>query len=462
MQQDFVQALRGAVGGSHVLSGADIEPRYLADWMVPMGQGSPLAVVRPKTTAEVAAVLRACNESGVPVVPQGGLTGLAGGATPVDGCVVLSLERMVGVEEIDPAAATLTAWAGTPLQTIQEAAQQAGFFFPLDLGARGSCRIGGNIGTNAGGNRVLRYGMTRDLVLGLEAVLADGTIISSLNKMLKNNTGYDLKHLFIGAEGTLGVVTRVVLRLHPRPRSVCTALCAVADYSRVVELLRHARESMAGTLSAFEMMWPDFYELVTRRGDVPAPLPIGHGAYILIEALGSDQGLDQARLEAMLEAAFERDLIVDALIAQSEREAQNLWHVRDASGEFPQLFWPHVGFDVSLPTGVIGNFIDACTAAAKNRWSNAATVFFGHVGDSNIHIGIKVGDSEQPHEELAALVYGLVGEFHGSISAEHGIGLHKRDYLAHSRTPEELALMRTLKNALDPRGILNPGKIFPG
>ncbi|HNH34394.1 MAG TPA: FAD-binding oxidoreductase [Rhodocyclaceae bacterium] len=456
----LLERLRAIAGADQVFAGEAVEPRFLSDFMVP-AEGQPLAVVRPGSVADVCAVLRACADANTGVVPQGGMTGMAGGGTPVPGCVVLSLERMAGVEEVDPAAATLTAWAGTTLQAVQDAAREAGFFYPLDLGGRGSCRIGGNVGTNAGGNRVIRYGMTRDLVLGLEVVLADGTVITALNKMLKNNAGYDLKQLFVGSEGTLGVVTRVVLRLHPLPRSTCTALCAVPDYDRVVALLRHAREGLGGTLSAFEMMWPDFYERITRLvpGCAP-PIPCGHGAYLLIEALGADQARDQERFEAMLAEAHAAGLLADAVVAHSQADAAALWRIRDGSGEFQRVFWPHVGFDVSIPTGDIGRFIDACTAAARGRWPEAETVFFGHVGDANIHIGIRVGDGDQPAHALEEMVYGLVREWRGSISAEHGIGLLKRPYLGHSRSPEELALMRTLKKALDPGGILNPGKVI--
>lgn len=456
----MIEKLINAVGREHVLSGEGISERYLHDWLTPPGE-RPLAVVRPRTTEEVAAVLRVCNTHGVAVVPQGGLTNLAASAVPVAGGITLSLERMIGVEEIDPAAMTLTACAGTPLQTIQDVAQQAGFLFPLDLGARGSCQIGGNVSTNAGGNRVIRYGMTRELVLGLEAVLADGTVITSLNKMLKNNAGYDLKHLFIGSEGTLGIVTRVVLRLHPLPKSTCTALCAVADYPAVLALLRHAKENLGGTLGAFEMMWPDFYELITRAvPGVSKPLPYGHGAYVLVEALGSDQAHDQARFEAMLQDAVEAELIADAVIAKSAAESRSLWRIRDGSGDFPQVFWPKVGFDVSIPTNDIGRFIEACKALVAKRWPEGRTVFFGHIGDSNIHVAVKVCAGAQPESEIEDVVYGLVRDWKGSISAEHGIGLIKRPYLSYSRTAEEIALMRTLKRALDPKGILNPGKIF--
>lgn len=455
--------LAEAVGADEVRTGAEVDARYLGDWFVRMERGSPLALVRPRTTSEASALLRVCYAHRLPVVPQGGLTGLSGGATPVDGSVLLSLERMTGIEEVDAAAATLTARAGTPLQTIQEAARNAGFLFPLDLGARGSCHIGGNVATNAGGNRVIRYGMTRDLILGLEVVLADGTVITSLNKMLKNNAGYDLKQLFIGSEGTLGVVTRVVLRLHPEPKSQCTAMCSVASYDNAVALLRHARERMGGTLSAFELMWPDFYELVTRNvPGVTPPISYGHAGYVLLEALGSDQSLDQERFENMLEAAMDQVLIDDAVIAQSQAESNALWRVRDSAGELTQLLDLQAKFDISIPTLDIGRFIEACKTSVKNRWPQAQSVAFGHIGDSNVHFNVQVppekGQSQEG--ELARMVYGKVREANGSISAEHGIGLVKREYLGHSRTPEEIQLMRLLKHTLDPHGILNPGKVL--
>lgn len=454
-------------GATQLHSGADLDARFLHDWMVTLTQGTPLAVVRPKTTAEVSLVLATCYAHGVAVVPQGGLTGLAGGAVPQDAGVVLNLELMQGVEEIDAAASTMTVWAGTTLQAVQEAASAADLFFPLDIGGRGSCRIGGNVATNAGGNRVLRYGMARESVLGMEVVLADGTVITALNKMLKNNAGYDLKHLFIGSEGTLGVVTRVVLRLHAKPRSRSTALCALADYPAVLQLLAHVRSRLPGSLSAFEWMHHDFYERVTAGvAGLTTPLPYRnsegqhHGAYVLIESLGGDQASDQAIFEAVLGEAMERGMVMDAVVAQSESETAALWRVRDASGEFRQVFWPHVGFDVSLPTGEIGRFVAQLTTELQACWPEVETVFFGHVGDSNIHIGVKVSAAEQPEQEIEARVYALVAQWHGSVSAEHGIGLLKKPYLGHSRSETEIALMRRLKEALDPKRILNPGKVF--
>ncbi len=454
--------LAATVGEDLLLVGDDIPDRHLRDWMVEAAPGVPLALARPRHTGEVGDLLRNCNRLRLPVVPQGGLTGLAGGAVPVPGCVLLSLERMCGVEEIDVAAGTATVLAGTPLQTVQDSARKAGLFFPLDLGARGSCTIGGNLSTNAGGNRVLRYGMARDLTLGLEAVLADGSVVSNLNKMLKSNAAYDLKQLFIGSEGTLGVITRAVMRLHPQPRSACTALCAVADYPAVLALFRHVRDGLGPALSAFELMWPDFYRLVTAKVQgLAAPLPRDFGGYVLVESMGTEPLPDQERFERVLGEALEAGVVADAVIAQTGAEAESLWRVRDASGELRRIFWPHTGFDVSVPTGQIGAFIEDCCVRLRLCWPELETVFFGHIGDANIHIGVRIGEGAQPVDEIDGIVYRCVGDWHGSISAEHGIGTLKRAHLHSSRSESELKLMSQLKRALDPQGILNPGKVLP-
>jgi FAD/FMN-containing dehydrogenase len=456
-----VQALRQALGPDVVTPAPGIDAAYLGDWAVKMTSGAPTALVRPRAVAEVSTALRLCHAHHVPVVPQGGRTGLVGGATPMDGAVVLALERFTGIEHLDTASSTMTVRAGTPLQLVQETARQADLFFPLDLGARGSCQVGGVISTNAGGNRVIRYGMTRDLVLGLEVVLMDGTVVTSLNTLIKNNAGLDIRQVFIGSEGTLGVITRAVLRLYPAPRSTSTAFVAVPDYARVVALLRHAQAALGGTLSAFEMMWPDFYRLMTTGvPGMPQPLPLGSPAYVLLEALGSEPEPDQARFERMLEAAAERDLITDAAIAQSPADARAFWQVRDASAEFPRLGWSAKGFDIGIPTGQLGAFVEACRTALTRRWTTAQTAFFGHIGDSNLHLHAYVPGGPQPQHEIEEVVYGTVREWSGTVSAEHGIGLLKRPYLGHTRSPQEIGVMRALKRALDPEGLLNPGKIF--
>jgi FAD/FMN-containing dehydrogenase len=420
------------------------------------------ALVFPRTTEQVSKTLRFCNDRGIAVQPQGGLTGLAGGAVPIGPCVVLSLERMRAIKEIDTAAGTITVEAGVVMEAVQKAADAADLFFPLDLGGRGSCQIGGNVSTNAGGNRVLRYGMARDLVLGVEAVLADGTVIDALRKVIKNNSGYDLRQLFIGAEGTLGIITAVVLRLFPKPRSTCIGICAVNDYPAVLELLKRSRRGFGAQLSAFEVMWPDFYRLGTVDLGRKPPLELGHGVYVLIETLGTDTEADQARYEAVMAEAIEAGIVVDATIAQSQREATELWAVRDSPGEWSNgVHWPQLGFDVSVPTGEIGPLADEIGAALKQRWPQLVAVFFGHVADGNLHVSVRMSGHDVPELDIENEVYGIVAQRRGSISAEHGIGSLKIPFLHFSRSEAEIELMRAIKRAMDPKGILNPGKVLP-
>ena len=420
-----------------------------------------LGVARPRSTQEVSEILKFCSAHDIKVTPQGGMTGLAGGGVPVGQCVLLSLERMRAIEEVDAAAGTITVQAGAPLETVQIAADQAGLFFPLDLGGRGTAQVGGNASTNAGGNRVVRYGMMRALVLGMEWVMADGTIVTSLNKMIKNNAGYDLKQLFIGSEGTLGVITRLVLRLYPKARSVSTGLCALKDYAGVLDLLARARGGFGATLSAFEMMWPEFYHLGTTALSRTPPIAPEHGVYVLMESMGDDPEADKARFEQVIAEAIEAGTVQDAVVAQSGREAQALWAIRDCPGEFQTAgFWPQLSFDISIPTGQMGDYMHDIKAKLLARWPDLNMVFFGHVADSNLHLSVKTsGDAKLDHQ-IEEMVYSSVGDWSGSISAEHGIGVHKKEFLHFSRTPEEIALMRTLKAALDPKGILNPGKVF--
>lgn len=466
MSSSLIEQLAEIVGNDALVMGDGIDERYRKEYFSPLPKAcSPLLVVRPKTTEEVAAVMRICHAHAQPVVVQGGMTGLSGGALPEDGEIILSLERMRGIEEIDALAGTMTVLAGTPLQEAQEAAAEQGFLLAVDLGARGSCQVAGNVATNAGGNRVIRYGMARQQVLGLEAVMADGSIIRSLNKMLKNNAGYDLKHLFIGSEGTLGIITRVVFRLEPLPSCVQTALCAVASYEDVVALLRHAQRALSGRVSAFEVMWEDFYRLVTTR--IPGqrqPLPLGSPFYVLMDLQGTDAGTDASLFESMLEAAMERGLVQDAVIASSEKETQSLWKMRDASGEFPVVWQSVASFDISMPIGVIGHYVEELNRRLDAAFPGCEYVNFGHIGDSNHHvcIGAPHGTTTDfPEHAIKDCVYELLRDFGGSVSAEHGIGTHKRAYLPYCRSPEEIALMRTLKKALDPKGILNPGRVLP-
>ncbi len=436
--------------------------RHTRDYCV---QGDPrvgiFALTYPRRTQDVAAIVGYCNQHGIAVQPQGGMTGLSGGAVPVGPCVVLSLERMRAIREIDAAAGTITVEAGVLMQAVQQAADAAELFFPLDLGGRGSCQIGGNISTNAGGNRVLRFGMARDLVLGIEAVLADGSVIDALRKVIKNNTGYDLRQLFIGTEGTLGIVTAAVLRLFPKPRSICTGLCALQDYAGVLGLLARARAGFASQLTAFEVMWPDFYHVGTVALGRRPPLSPGHGIYVLLETMGTDPLADQERFESVIAQAADAGVVDDAVIAKSQREAGELWSVRDSPGEWQSAgHWPQLSFDVSVPTGEIGELVTEIRAGVGARWPQLSGLYFGHVADGNLHVSIHQASDGIDALEVEREVYRSVSRRHGSISAEHGIGSLKREFLPLSRSPVEIALMRTLKRAMDPNGILNPGKVL--
>ena len=420
-------------------------------------------MLRPSTTQEVAEILRHCHAHQIPVTPQGGLTGLCGGARPLDGGVALSLERFSGIEALDPVGMTMTVRAGTPLETIQKAAVEADLFFPLDLGARGSCVIGGNLSTNAGGNRVIRYGMTRDLVLGLEAVLPDGTVLPMMNRMIKNNAGYDLKQLFLGSEGTLGVITRVVLRLFPQPGCTSAALCIVPDYPTVLSVLSAARKRLGPLLSAFEVMWADYWHQATERVGTRAPVAMGDGSHaILIEMQGLDAAIDGTRFESLLEHLLDEGLVQDGAVAQSLSDIAAFWATRDAAAEFanPAIIGPHISFDVGLPVAQMDAFATRAKAALEAQMG-CQSVYYGHVGDGNLHVVAWVpGAAPQPLSEASRIVYGIVSEMQGTVSAEHGIGTLKKPYLPLSRSETEIALMRQIKAAMDPKAILNPTKIF--
>ncbi|MBU6298962.1 MAG: FAD-binding oxidoreductase [Alphaproteobacteria bacterium] len=453
---DLIKSLQQRLGDGAVLEG--VEARQSAFGWGRLGK--PFAVVRPKSTAEVSAVLKMCHDAGQAVVPWGGRTGLVEGAYAED-AVALSLERMNRIVEIDAAGATMTVEAGCILQQVCETADGNDMFFPLDLGARGSATIGGNISTNAGGNRVIRYGMMRELVLGLEAVLADGTVVSSLNRLIKNNAGYDLKQMFIGSEGTLGVVTQAVLRLRPKPVSQNVAMLAVGSFEMLPRVLRSVERGLGGTLSAFEVMWEDFYRLVTTPpAQGTAPIPHGHPYYVLLEAMGGDQSEDSARFERVLAAELESGQVADAVIAKSKAECHRLWALRDDVAQVVRTA-PFFTFDVSLQISEMDEYVREVRQALLSRWPAATLMVFGHLGDGNLHLIPGVGDgSHEARTAVESIVYDPLRVRRGSVSAEHGIGLEKRPYLPISRNVQEIALMRTVKQALDPRNILNPGKIL--
>jgi FAD/FMN-containing dehydrogenase len=453
---DVVDRLVSMLGQGNVLVGNDVSARF--DGWPPVSPVSALCIARPNTTAEVSAVLQYCDRARIAVVPQGGRTGLAKGARANPCDVVLSLERLNRIEAIDVAGNTMTVEAGVPLQRVQEAAAEQGLFYPVDLGARGSATIGGTIATNAGGNRVLRFGMTREQVLGVEAVLPDGTVVSSLNRLLKNNAGYDLKQLFIGSEGTLGVVTRAVLRLRPGLGRTATALVAASRLEALLELLRRLSALARDSLTGFEVMWPEFVDTVLTSGRHKDPFDTRHGFWALIEVANSDAG---SVLESVIGAALEDRLVSDAVVATSEAQAAALWAIREDSEARAAALKPAIHFDIGLPQSTMSAYVDSVYERLRTRWPAAKLLVFGHVGDCNIHLTVGVGatDPESRHA-VEEIVYEPLRALGGTVSAEHGIGLEKRDFLSVTRNPAEIALMRRLKSALDPNQTLNPGKIL--
>lgn len=457
----LLEQLKEIVGPAGFREAADIEPKNYQDVMGARAV-APLLLLRPSDTQQVSQILQACHDANQSVVPQGGMTGLVSAAAPQQGEISLSFERMKKVVEVDRFTSTMTVEAGVELQTIQEQADSHDLLFPLDLGARGSCTIGGNLSTNAGGNRVIRYGMTRDLVIGIEAVLADGTIIDGMHKLRKNNTGYDLKQLFIGSEGTLGVITRAVLKLLPKPSSQVVAMCGVNSFQQVAEFLVHAQAGLGSNLSAFEVIWNNTYRLIDEH--VPhatVPLSDEYGFYVLVESMGSHAEKDQDLFVEVLTSASAKQLVDEVILADSDSKIKNLWTVRDAAAEiYPGVGLMHT-YDVSLNVDDMGYFGEEVERRLRAQWPDAILGLFGHIGDGNVHIIIHVGpETKDCHLQIDEIIYGLIQELHGAVSAEHGIGLMKKQFLPYSRSDDEITLMKTLKQTMDPRGILSPGRIF--
>jgi len=462
------ERLAAIVGPRHVLRDAEDAQPYLVDHRARY-RGRAIAVVRPGTAEEVAAVVRACAEAGVAIVPQGGNTGLCGGATPHDSAdeVLLVLTRLDRVRSVDPANATITVEAGVPLARVHEAALAHGLSFPLSLASEGSCTIGGNLSTNAGGTAVLRFGNARELTLGVEVVLADGRIWDGLRALRKDNTGYDLKQLFIGGEGTLGIITAAVLKLYPAPRSRVTALAGLAGVARALDLLRVAKGVLGDRLVGFELISDVALKLSQQHhpGSVD-PLP-GHAWYVLLQA---DDAAAEAPLAALVEAALaeatERGLVQDAVVAQSHEQASRLWALRENISEAQRREGPNIKHDISLPVSAIPQFLADSGQALMSALPGVRFVVFGHLGDGNLHYNLSAPAGVASEAFMGQLtranriVHDLVTRAGGSISAEHGIGQLKRDELRHYKTPLELELMRKVKSALDPRGLLNPGKVL--
>lgn len=447
-------ALTSIVGASGVVSGTEAAARAA---MKPYACGAGL-LVRPATTEELSRIMRLCWERGQTVVLHGGRSGLSGGCSSEAADIIVSLERMTELE-IDREARTATAGAGVVIQMLQEAAREQELLFAVDWGGRGSATVGGAISTNAGGNQVLRYGMMREQVLGLEAVLADGTIVSGMSRVLKNNAGYDLKQLFIGSEGTLGIVTRAVLRLRPLLPARAAALIAVDGYAALAPLLARLETGLDGRLTSFEVMWRSFYTLATSSLPNP-PLGLDHAFVVLAEASGADSSELGERLVTLLAEAMEDGAVADALIAKSEAERAGWWSIRDNFGSLAALS-PLASFDVSLPAAEVPAYLKAVEDSLESSMGEAQLAVFGHLGDQNIHLIVGHGAGGAEGKSLAdQAVYGALGGRAGSMSAEHGVGLAKRDWLHVSRSAEEIALMRRLKASLDPKGLLNPGRIL--
>jgi FAD/FMN-containing dehydrogenase len=460
--------LRALLGADSVLTDAADTERYLVDHRR-LYRGSALAVVLPRNVGEVAAVVAWCNQHRVGLVPQGGNTGYCGGATPDESGrqVVLSLQRLNRIRAVDTANFSLTAEAGCVLASVQQAAAAVDRFFPLSLGSEGSCQIGGNLGTNAGGLNVVRYGMTRDLVLGIEAVLPDGQVLNGLKSLRKDNTGYDLKSLLVGSEGTLGVITAATLKLWPAMRSSATALVAIAKPADALSLLGLLKARAGERLSSFELLPRIAIELTARHiSGVTDPLSAVYPWYILCELTSAaDEPLSEL-LQQALQDAFERSLLLDAALATSERVRAAFWRLRESVPEAQRHAGVSLKHDISVPVAALPQFIDAASLWVDTHVSDGVLVCYGHAGDGNLHFNINCIERERSEAFLAQepqirrAIHDLVAQFNGSISAEHGIGRLKREELQRYASPVALATMRAIKQALDPNGIMNPGKLL--
>ncbi|MAU62133.1 MAG: hydroxyacid dehydrogenase [Parvibaculum sp.] len=469
---ETLQRLKEIVGEKGFVA----DERDMAPYLVErreLYKGRAAAVLRPANTEEVSAIMKLAHETGLHVVPQGGNTGLVGGQVPdaTGEEIVLSLARMKRIRAVDAENNTLTVDAGVTLAEAQEAAREADRLFPLSLASEGSCQIGGNLATNAGGTQVLRYGNARDLVLGLEVVLANGDIWNGLTGLRKDNTGYDLRHLFMGSEGTLGIITGAVLKLFPRPRAVSTAFAAVPSVEAAVKLLRVADGLSGGNVTTFELVPRIGVEFVTRHlegASDPLPvLPSGPSPwYVLIEMTA---GTETARLDETMEAALaeglETGLVSDAAIAQSETQRDDFRRLRESLSDVQRAEGGSIKHDVSVPVSRMAEFIARATKAVSERLPGIRPVPFGHIGDGNVHFNLSQpvemdkGEFLALWSEMNGIVHGIVREMGGSISAEHGVGQLKRDEIAATKSPVEIGMMRALKQALDPKGILNPGKV---
>jgi D-lactate dehydrogenase (cytochrome) len=464
----FLACLRDIVGPTACLTSAEVMAPYLIEERR-LFHGQAAAVVRPADTAQVSRILALCSQHCVPVVPQGGNTGACGGGVPLGPrTIVLATQRMNRMRAIDAENATITVEAGCILADVQTAARDAGFLFPLSLGGEGSCRIGGNLSTNAGGINVLRYGNARELVLGLEVVLPDGQVWDGLRGLRKDNTGYALRHLFVGAEGTLGVITAATLKLFPLPRERQTAFVAVRDPQAAIDLLRRMREASGDAVTAFELLPRIGLDIGLRNMGGLDPLRQTHIWYALIELSSSRAGSLRDAFEEVLDASLEDGLVLDAALAETEAQRRDLWRLREiTAGGHQHQEGGLVKHDISVPVSCIPALIERGTAAVLTVLPGTRVIAFGHAGDGNLHFNLvqPVGYDARAffalRETMNRIIHDIVHELDGSISAEHGIGLLKIDEMVRYKAPLELDLMRRIKQALDPAGIMNPGKVLP-
>ncbi|MEZ5043611.1 MAG: FAD-binding oxidoreductase [Saprospiraceae bacterium] len=460
MKTAIINALKEILAPEQILIEAAVQERSHHIWQMDIPL-TAVAVVLPRSTEEVAGILRICHTLGQPVVVHGGMTNMVGSTETDASELVISMEKMANIEELDEKARTMTVQAGVILENIQTAAMEKGLLFPLNFGAKGSAQIGGAISTNAGGMRVVKYGMTRNLVLGIEAVLADGTIIHSMKKIIKDNSGYDLKQLFIGSEGTLGIVTKAILRLSEAPRSRNCAFAAFQTYEQVVAFLKYMDAGLAGTLSCFELIWNHAYRVMTNpQTMLKPPLPYDYPYYVLLESLGSNQEADQQQMQALLEEAIEKELILDAVMAFGASDLNWFFKIREDVQVMAAQCKYDQHFDISLPIPSIGAVLNDILEQLNALPGVEQVYAFGHVADGNIHLIIgKTEESTALKDQINNIVYSPLQALGGSVSAEHGIGLHKKHYLPLCRTKEEIHLMQQLKKAMDPKNILNRGKV---
>jgi FAD/FMN-containing dehydrogenase len=466
IKSDLLARFAAIVGEKYAITDPALQEQYLRE-MRDLYHGHTPMVLRPGSVAEVSAILKLANETKTPIVPQGGNTGLVGGQVPHHGEIVLSLNRMDKIREVDATSNTITAEAGVSLGRVREAAANADRLYPLLLPSEGTCTVGGNLSTNAGGTTAVSWGVARAQALGLEVVLADGRVMHNLNKLKKDNTGYDLKNLFIGAEGTLGIITAATLRLIPRPRSVETAFAGVASPEAALELLGIANEHSGGNITSFELMFRMGIDAVLKYdSDSRDPLNDKHEWYVLIELSSQARTGLRDTMESILGEGVEKGLVADAAIAESLDQAKAFWRIREMFGEVQRQVGGSIKHDISVPVAHVPAFIREANEAVVKLIPGARPLPFGHLGDGNIHYNIaqpieadKAAFLERWHD-VNKVVFDVVLKFGGSISAEHGIGIMKRDLLPTIKDPVAMELMRAIKRTLDPNGILNPGKVL--